>query len=77
MSKRKVRIGLGLILFGALLAWLCPKASAAPYICYQPQHMQDLLCAGTNTQLPPGYSFQDPGTWQPWPKYAPIPGGRY
>ena len=65
---------------GGLLAALvlhAPRAHAAPYICYQPEHMHDILCAGTSSQLPPGYSFQDPGTWQPWPKYAPIPGRSY
>lgn len=64
---------LALLGIGAAVG-LAPAASASPpYICYQPEHMHDLLCAGTSSQLPPGYSLQDPGTWQPWPKYSTWP----
>jgi hypothetical protein len=53
---------------------LAPPADAAPpYICFDPAHASDVLCAGTRTYWPPGYSLSDPGTWHQWPKYSPWP----
>lgn len=75
--KRNVYGAMSLSVFSVIVAYLMAAAPSAhadvPYICYQPQHINDMLCAGAQSVKPPGYTLSDPGTWQPWPKYSTNP----
>lgn len=50
----------------ALVALVAPaRANAAPPMCRVPQYQHELPCVGFNSEIPPGYSLDDPDTWMP------------